>query len=146
MAGTTTMIAKEQLLLAQYLSEIRFKKHEYGIFDCNTWWATWIDRLSGSNVSKDIIGKYDSIETAIEYAKTHNALDYVLATGYTELDDNKLESIPINGDVWIQNFKTHYTGVIIFNGLGWSVTSNQGLIKNLPEYYDRPFTKKFRRF
>jgi hypothetical protein len=39
------MIAKEQLLLAQYLSEIRFKKHEYGIFDCNTWWATWIDRL-----------------------------------------------------------------------------------------------------
>jgi hypothetical protein len=146
MAGTSSMILEQKRDLALFLAGLKHKKHNWGTFDCNTWWCEWIDRLTGSNVSSEVIGHYHNEKTAMKFARTHNAIEYVLRMGYTQLDVNSFDSIPVTGDVWIQNHRTHYSILMIFQGLAWSISSEHGLISSDPELFSNDKTVETTRF
>lgn len=150
------IIEKDKLLLAQYLSEIKFKEYSLGDFDCVLFVADWIDRLTGVNWTKDIRGKYNNKRGAFRLAKNNNLPSMMVGKfrpdkwdnpGYKEISRDEL---PATGDIWWNfNNKTHYTGFIIFQGFAWCSLEN-GISKHLPEEADLDnspggHAKRFRR-
>jgi hypothetical protein len=143
------IIENDKLLLAQYLSEIRFKKYSLGEFDCVLFVADWIDRLTGGNWTKDIKGKYASKRDMLRFAKKYSLEEFeVNNPEYKEISRNEL---PAAGDIWWYYNKTHYTGFIIFQGFAWCVMeNNDGIRKDLLEDVDLDhspsgYAKRFRR-
>ena len=150
------IIAEEKLLLAQYLSEIRFKKWDQGQFDCCLFIFDWINKLTGVDWSKDIRGNYNNIRSALRFAKNVN-LPLMMTgkyrpdkwdnPGYKEISRDEL---PLAGDIWWGIYETHPTGFIIFQGLAWTVTKENDLFKYLLEdvefdHSPSGYTKRFRR-
>ena len=142
------IIAQEKLLLAQYLSEIRFKKYSLGEFDCVLFVADWIDRLTGVNWTKDINGKYASKRDMLKFAKKYSLEEFkVNNPGYKEISRDEM---PLAGDIWWNYNGTNFVGFIIFQGLAWTVTADNDLFKHLPDdadldYSDSGYAKRFRR-
>jgi len=149
------MIAKEQLLLAQYLSEIKFTKWGRGQFDCCLFVADWIDRLTGTNWAQGIRGHYYDEKTAFKFARTLNPQKMMVGEdadkwkvpGFKEISADEL---PLTGDIWWYDERTHYTGIIIFEGLAWTVTKDNDLFKYLLEDVENDLspsglTKRYRR-
>jgi hypothetical protein len=151
------MIEKDKLLLARYLSEIKFKKYSLGEFDCCLFIFDWINKLTQVDWSKDIRGNYNDQRSMFRFAKKVNPP--LMMTGKYRPDkwDNpgykeiSREELPKTGDIWWGNNKTHYTGFIIFQGLAWCVIKeHDGIFKHLLEdveddYSPIGYTKRFRR-
>lgn len=155
MAGTTRMILEEKRDLALFLAELTHKQHKWGEFDCSLWVADWVDRLTGTNWAQGIRDHYHDEKSAFKFARTLNPQKMMVGEdadkwkvpGYKEIDKDEM---PLTGDIWWQDDKTHYGGIIIFNGLGYSVTIDDGLIRLLPEHFatdqsPSKYTKRFRR-
>jgi len=58
--------------------------------------------------------------------------------------------MPLAGDIWWHYNGTNFVGFIIFQGLAWTVTADNDLIKHLPDdadldYSDSGYAKRFRR-
>ena len=145
----------EKMLLARYLSEVRFTKWDQGQFDCCLFIADWIDRLTGVGWAKDIRGHYHDEKTAFRFARTLNPQKMMVGEdadkwkvpGFKEISADEL---PLAGDIWWYDERTHYSGVIIFEGLAWGVSSEHNLFKWLPEVFEKDLspsglTKRFRR-
>ena len=139
------MILAEKRDLALFLAGFTHKKHKWGEFDCSLWVAEWVDRLTGTLWAKDIRGRYNNERSAFKFARTLKPLEMMIESGYTEIGKDEM---PLTGDVWWQDDRTHYGGIIIFNGLAWSVTIENGLIRLLPEDFAKDLspTKETKRF
>ena len=131
--------------LALFLASLMHKKHKGGEFDCSLWIADWVDRVTGTSWAEDIRGCYNDERGAFKFARTLKPLEMMVESGYTEIDKDEM---PLTGDVWFQDDRTHYGGIIIFHGLAWSVTVENGLIRLLPEHFvkDKSPTKETKRF
>jgi hypothetical protein len=142
------MIEKDKLLLAQYLSEIKFKKYSLGEFDCVLFVADWINKLSGVNWSKDIRGKYSNKRDMLRFAKHYSLGEFqVNNPEYKEIGRDVL---PLAGDIWWSYNGTNYVGFIMFQGFAWTVTAENDLFKYLPDHADLDYSpmgyaKRFRR-
>lgn len=137
--------------LALYLAEVRHKIHNWGQFDCMLLCIDWADKLTGSNWAGGIRGHYEDRKTAIKFARGLNGIEWLNSAGYTNITDatDAETYTPQDGDIWFQDFKSYYIGWIIFQGLAWGVTEEQGLIRVLPESITKDlgptgYTNRFR--
>lgn len=74
--------------LTIFITQRTTKQFKWGWFDCNTYIVEYVDWLTGSNILREVRGKYWDAKSAFRFTREYKKLDAGLEqAGFVEVDE-----------------------------------------------------------
>lgn len=133
------MLLAGTLRMANFITVNHHIPFKWGQWDCNTFVASAIDALNGTNrCNEEIRGRYDTERSAIRFYKNYvQAEDYLRQMGWEEVNA-QLE----NTDILLCDQKIFKAAHIVFANKIWSCHKDHGVVcVDGPQFMSMPYTQ-----
>ena len=113
------------LKLGRFISERRLDTFAWGINDCNTFTAQWVDRCKNTDITSDIQYKYSTVKEMLRFSKVKKMKHELSKAGYAVVSGT-----PTTGDILIRkDDKGFYHSAIVMHGYAYTMDVEKDLVK-----------------